>query len=165
MKSKQNREEKVLDLTQRMSNSNNKENFSYAINLCSKLLKNRLNKELEKEGITAVQFSILRDVEIHMDLGKEDERTPVRIAYRMDMDKPTISGIINRLVAKGYLEKFENKEDKRSYLVDLTEMAKSKMASFYEINMDITDLAIEDIEVEKLRVFGEVLLDIMVNLR
>lgn len=36
------------------------------------------------------------------------------------MDKPTISGIIQRLEKKGLLQKKENFMDKRSYLISLT---------------------------------------------
>lgn len=160
------RQEKILDITKRLSRDEyNKENLSYAINLCSKLLKNRMNKELEKEGITAAQFNILKDVAIHAKIDKLEDLTPVLIASRLDMDKPTISGIINRLVAKGYLEKFDNEQDKRSYLVNLTEKAKINMEEFSRINSEIIDLAISEIEIEKLRVFGDILIKMMMNLR
>ncbi|MGG5460553.1 MarR family winged helix-turn-helix transcriptional regulator [Clostridium sp. B9] len=166
MKKSEQGQEKILDITRRVAkDKNNKENLSYAVNLCSKLLKNRMNKELEKEGITAAQFTILRDIELHLSLDKQEELTPVLIASRLDMDKPTISGIISRLVAKGYLEKIENEEDKRSYLVTLTEKAKIKMEDFSRVNVEIVDLAIDGIESEKLHVFGDVLLSMMNNLR
>lgn len=166
MKNNTQNQEKILDITKRVAkDEHNKENLSYAVNLCSKLLKNRMNKELEKEGITTAQFAILKDIHIHILLDKQEDLTPVLIASRLDMDKPTISGIINRLVAKGYLEKIANEEDKRSYLVNLTEKAKIKINDFDKINNEIVDMAIEGIEKEKLRAFGEVLLKMMVNLR
>lgn len=166
MKNKEQRAEKILDIMKRVAKDDyNKDDLTYAINLCSKLIKNRMNKELEKEGITVAQFTLLKDVELHLNLEKNDELTPVLIASRLDMDKPTISGIINRLIYKGYLDKLPNENDRRSYLVTLTEKSKIQMESFEKINRDIVELAISGIDKEKLYVFGEVLLEVMLNVR
>lgn len=166
MKNREQRIEKTLDIMRRVGREDyNKDDLTYTINLCSKLIKNRMNKELEKEGITVAQFNLLKDIELHLKLEKNDELTPVLIASRLDMDKPTISGIINRLIYKGYLEKLPNENDRRSYLVTLTEKAKIQMESFEKINSNIVDLAIDGIEKERLYVLSEVLLDIMLNVR
>ena len=66
------------------------------INLCSKLIKNKMNKELEDYKITSVQFSVLKFIEVHND--EPGFNTAANISQMLDMDKPTFSGVINRLI-------------------------------------------------------------------
>ena len=80
-----------------------------------KQLKYLLNQELKKRGLTVQQWAIIQQ------LSHLDEATSVELTKTLDMDKPTISGIIQRLEKKGLLQTLkENFMDKRSYLISLT---------------------------------------------
>lgn len=138
-------------------------NIGYGINLCSKLLKNKLNKELEKEGITAAQFAVLKDIQINNKNLKNT--TAVLIADRLKMDKPTISGIVNRLVSKDYIKKLPNLKDKRSSILVLTEKCNEKLDRFEEINEEIIKSITKGIENKELEAIDKVLNKIIDTLK
>lgn len=143
-----------------------KMNIGFIINYCSKLLRNRLNRELEKEDITVSQFAAIKDIEMNSFLdGKEIGVTAVEIAERLDMDKPTISGIINRLVDKKYVEKLPNPKDKRSFILKLTEESKAKLTSLENINNKVISDAIEGLSDKEIESFIKTINKIIRNMR
>lgn len=141
-------------------------NIGFIINYCSKLLKNRLNRELEKEDITVSQFAAIKDIEMNsFKDGKEIGVTAVEIAERLDMDKPTISGIINRLIDKKYVEKLPNPNDKRSFILKLTKESKSKLPSLENINNLVISEATEGLTDEEIDMFKNTISKIIKNMR
>lgn len=141
-------------------------NIGFIINYCSKLLRNRLNSELEKENITVSQFAAIKDIEMNsFKDGKEIGVTSVEIAERLDMDKPTVSGIINRLIDKEYVEKLPNPNDRRSFILKLTKESKSKLSSLEKINDEVISDAIQGLTDEEIRIFENVIGKIIENMR
>lgn len=141
-------------------------NIGFIINYCSKLLRNRLNRELEKENITVSQFAAIKDIEMNsFKDGKEIGVTSVEIAERLDMDKPTVSGIINRLIDKEYVEKLPNPNDRRSFILKLTKESKSKLSSLEKINDEVISDAIQGLTDEEIRIFENVIGKIIENMR
>lgn len=109
-------------------------NIAYTINYCSKLLKNKLNQALEQEDLTVAQFAAIKDIEIYtVKKGTGQGVTAAQIADRLDMDKPTVSGVINRLVDKNYVEKLPNPADGRSFLLKLTPESKERLPNLEKI--------------------------------
>ncbi|MHC1682386.1 MAG: MarR family winged helix-turn-helix transcriptional regulator [Clostridiaceae bacterium] len=141
-------------------------NLGYGINLCSKLLKNKLNKELEEEGLTAAQFAVIKDIEINSAINEDlNQVTAVAIAQRLDMDKPTISGIVNRLITKGYIEKVQHPKDKRAFILRITELCDKKMRVLEEINKKVIQVSLTGISEDELKVFHKVLSKIIKNMK
>lgn len=85
------------------------QNLSYLFIKASRQLRNKLDKALNPFDITAAQFSVIRQIQ-----SSEQPITAAEIAQRLRSDRPTISGIINRLEKKGIVLKVDNPEDKRS---------------------------------------------------
>jgi len=85
------------------------QNLSYLFIKASRQLRNKLDKALKAFDITAAQFSVIRQIQ-----SSEQPITAAEIAQRLRSDRPTISGIINRLEKKGIVLKVDNPEDKRS---------------------------------------------------
>lgn len=141
-------------------------NIGYSMNYCSKLLKNRLNKELEKQDITVAQFAVIKDIEINSSRdGCNIGVTAVEIAERLDMDKPTISGIINRLVDRGYIKKSPHPQDGRSSILKLTEYCIEKLPDFELINERVVKEAIEGLNDNELQTFQDIINKIIDNLK
>lgn len=90
------------------------QNLSYMINMASRQLKTKLDKALREFDITAAQFSVI----IQIYLSKQPV-TAAEIAKRIGSDRPTISGIINRLEKKKIVFKIANPEDKRSSYLEI----------------------------------------------
>lgn len=141
-------------------------NKGFMINDCSKLLKNRLNKELEIEDITASQFAVIKDIEMHSFLDKKNMKvTAVEISERLGMDKPTISGVVHRLVDKNYLEKQPNPMDKRSSILILTKKAKAKLPTLEMISDKVIFDATKGLTVKEIESFSNTLDKIIKNMR
>ncbi|MCB2295661.1 MarR family transcriptional regulator [Clostridium algoriphilum] len=90
------------------------QNLSYLIIKASRNLKNKLDKALKKFDITAVQFSVI--IQIY---SSDHPITAAEIAQKLGSDRPTISGVINRLEKKGIVLKIDNPEDKRSSYLEI----------------------------------------------
>ncbi|WP_347353918.1 MarR family winged helix-turn-helix transcriptional regulator [Acetoanaerobium noterae] len=143
-----------------------KMNIGYSVNYCSKLLKNRLNKELETEDITVAQFAVIKYIEMNSLEDQQDRNiTAVEIAEGLDMDKPTISGIINRLVDKGYVIKLPHAKDKRASILKLTEYCIEKLPNLEAINEIVINSALKELSNEDLYVFQNIIYKIIQNLQ
>ena len=141
-------------------------NIGFIINYCSKLLRNRLNKELEKEDVTISQFATIKDIEMNsFKDGKEIGVTAAQIAERLDMDKPTISGIINRLIDKKYVQKLANPNDKRSFILKLTKESRTKLPKLEEINALVISEALVGLTDEEITMFKGTIIKIIQNMR
>jgi len=90
------------------------QNLSYLIIKASRHLKNKLDKALKEFDITAAQFSVI--IQIH---SSSSPITAAEISQRLGSDRPTISGIINRLEKKGIVFKVINPKDKRSSYLEI----------------------------------------------
>lgn len=143
-----------------------KMNIGYSMNYCSKLLKNRLNRELETENITAAQFAVIKYIEMNSQEGPQNRNiTAVEIAEGLDMDKPTISGIINRLVDKEYIIKLPHEKDKRASILKLTEYCIEKLPNLEAINERVLNSALKELGYEDLYVFQNIINKIIQNLQ
>ena len=109
------------------------QNLSYLINKASKQLKNKLDKALREFDITAAQFSVI--IQIH---SKEQPITAAEIAERVGADRPTISGIINRLEKKGIVIKLDNPEDKRSSYLEIDKNSTQLVDKIKTISDELT---------------------------
>ena len=109
------------------------QNLSYLINKASKQLKNKLDKALMEFDITAAQFSVI--IQIYLSV---QPITAAEIAERLGSDRPTISGIINRLEKKGIILKAYNPEDKRSSYLEIKEEAKELVHKIKTISDEVT---------------------------
>lgn len=92
------------------------ENLSYLLIKSSRFLKQALDKRLLEYNVTATQFSVLNQIAY-----KNGYVTSAEVADCLESDRPTISGVINRLEKNGLIDKIENPDDKRSVYLKLNE--------------------------------------------
>lgn len=109
------------------------ENLSFLINKASKQLRNKLDKALREFDITASQLSVIMQI-----YSSEQPITSAEIAQRLGSDRPTISGIINRLENKGIVLKVENPEDKRSSYLEIHKEANILVQQIKTISDELT---------------------------
>jgi len=95
--------------------------LGYLINKASKSARWELSNKLAEVGLTASQYAVIKDIEICEARGMNT--TPAEIANRIHSDRPTVSGILERLVKLGWVHRVMRPEDKRSHYVKLTEKA------------------------------------------
>lgn len=100
----------------------------------SRRLKWNMTGRLADVGLTFPQWMVLNDIYIHEASEKDKLRlTPAAIAEGLNIDRPTISGIIERLEKHGWVYRAGNPEDRRSYIITLTGKAKELMSELEEL--------------------------------
>ncbi|WP_161568263.1 MarR family winged helix-turn-helix transcriptional regulator [Anaerobacillus alkaliphilus] len=141
-------------------------NTGYLIQLSAKLMKNNLQKRLDEENFTVSQLAVIKDLQMQQESGAPLERfTAVSIAERLDMDKPTVSGIINRLVEKGFVEKLSHPTDKRAQVIALTNESVVILPKLEQVSNETIEASLKgfsDIEKDKLNSY---LIRLISNLR
>lgn len=119
------------------------DNIGYLLMKVSKELKYILTKELKSHGLTAPQWAVLKRLELEEAMDSPlNRRTAVEISAILDLDKPTISGIINRLTEKGMLTKEPHPNDKRAAILFLTEEAKELIPTLEMVSNQVMDEAL-----------------------
>lgn len=141
------------------------EKIGYLINKSSKLLKNKINTSLENMGLTATQWTVLKDIHIIEEIkGDIEELTPIEIGKRLGLDKATLSGVINRLINNEWVEKIKNPKDKRSFYLLLTQKALYNMEDLETINDRIIKNAAKGLTVQELKLLEKYLENFINNL-
>lgn len=109
------------------------QDLSYLIIKASRHLKNKLDKALKEFDITAAQFSVI--IQIY---SSDHPIMAAEIAQKLGSDRPTISGIINRLVKKGIIFKIDNREDKRSSYLEIYKESNKLVEEIKNISDELT---------------------------
>lgn len=125
----------------------------------SKELRYVLTKELTTYGLTTSQWSVLKRLEME----EENKssllmRTSAEIASKLDLDKPTISGIINRLNEKGMISKEPHPKDKRAFVLFLTPKAKELIPILESVSDRVIDKSLINFTTEEKEIFIHLLI-------
>ena len=101
-------------------------------------------KKYQEEGFTARQISYIDTINMlgNPNLGE--------IAKALKLSKPSVTAIVDKLASKGYIEKFQSDEDRRSFHVHLSAKGKNlvkmhgdthnKIVNMLQNNLDSKDL-------------------------
>ncbi len=93
--------------------------LGFEINRLAKTMKHIFNQEIEEYQLTVPQYIVLKI--IYDGLQKDIALTAADIADENCSDRPTITGIVQRLCKMGHVIKVSNPNDKRSSLLELNE--------------------------------------------
>ncbi|MGA4467105.1 MarR family winged helix-turn-helix transcriptional regulator [Bacillus bombysepticus] len=120
--------------------------LGYLLHKISVMTKTELSNQLKKYELTAQQWSVLKDISLH-----PEGTTPALIADRLFSDRPTVTGIIKRLLQKKLIVIAKNPKDKRSLLIYLTDEAKHLIPEIEKISENVikgtvTNIPIGDIQ-------------------
>jgi DNA-binding MarR family transcriptional regulator len=101
-------------------------------------------KKFQKEGFTARQIVYIETI------NTLDNPNLGEIAKALKLSKPSVTAIVDKLASKGYIEKFQSDEDRRSFhvhlsakgnmLVRMHEKTHSKIVEILQNNLDSKDL-------------------------
>ena len=98
------------------------QDLGYLINTVSRLLKQSMAAELSPLELTPQQAAVLLAASV-----SETPPTITETASRLGMDRPTMTGVVERLIRDGWVETTPNPTDGRSRLVRNTEKATSAL--------------------------------------
>ncbi|MGA5716775.1 MarR family winged helix-turn-helix transcriptional regulator [Bacillus bombysepticus] len=136
------------------------DNLGYLLHKISVMTKTELTNQLKEYNINAQQWAVLKDISLY-----SNGTTPAMIADRLLADRPTITGIIQRLLQKGWIVTKNNPSDKRSHLVFLTDKANLLLHEIENVSNDVIRGAIKDIPKDEIEIAIGVLQNMIQNLK
>ncbi|MFE8702282.1 MarR family winged helix-turn-helix transcriptional regulator [Cytobacillus sp. FJAT-54145] len=141
-------------------------NLGYLLNSSAKLIKYQLNKRLEEENFTATQWAVIKDLQMLEEQKAHDNQyMSVSIAGRLDMDKPTISGVVKRLLEKGFIQKLPHPTDKRAHILQLTEQTKEILPTLEKKSEETISVALQGFSEKEISELTSYLVRINMNLK
>lgn len=135
-------------------------NLGYLLHKISVMTKTELTNQLKEYNITAQQWSVLKDISFY-----PNGTTPAVIADRLLADRPTVTGIIQRLVQKDWIVTKHNPNDKRSHLVFLTDKASSLIHEIEHVSDNVIKIAVMNIPKDEVEITMCVLKNMIQNLK
>ena len=94
----------------------------------------RFIREYESAGITA------RNIEYIDAIHRLGNPNLSEIARALNLSKPSVTAIVDKLIDKGYIRKFQSDEDRRSFHVHLSEKGEELVRMHQEAHNTIADL-------------------------
>ena len=125
------------------------------------LAKNNFSNKLNDIGITPAQFSVLKV--IHYCQEDNINSSPATIAAHLEIDRPTASGIIDRLETQGWVKRVNNPNDKRSFIITVTEKAMEKFKEIEAISFESFDIMVNGFTKEEVVCLRNLLLRVKGN--
>lgn len=142
-----------------------RDNIGYLLNKAAWTMRRQLSQAVEPHGLTAAQWSVLRDVaEQEKRPPQEREVTPAHIAARLEQDRATLSGILDRLRKRGWITLQPRPEDRRSVKVELTAEAADPIRTGERESARILMTALTGMDNNELDQLGEALRRIINNI-
>ncbi len=109
-------------------------------------LETQFIKGYEEEGFTARQLTYI-DV-----INKLGNPNLGEIAKALKLSKPSVTAIVDKLAGKGYIQKFQSDEDRRSFHVHLSTKGKKLVKMHNETHYKIADLINKNLDSKELKV-------------
>lgn len=114
---------------------------------------------MQSFGLTHAQAYILNH------LFHQDGLTQVQLAERMDIGTVTVSGLVDRLEARGWLERKTDKMDRRAKQVWLTPASDVILAEMEKQFQQLNDISLAGLDDSEIEVLVELLGKVKSNLR
>lgn len=124
------------------------DSLGFLINSVAFAMRRGLEQRLARHGLTAPQWAILAR------LWEEDGQSPSVIGRNLHFDKPTITGIADRLEEKGLVRKSRDTEDRRVVRIHLTARGREmerQLPPYAREGNRVAAKGISDAEIEQLK--------------
>jgi len=131
----------------------------FLINRTSTLVRQDFEARLRKLDLTPAQWAVL------VRLSEQDGLNMTELGQLLYFDKPTTTGVVNRLVKKKYVKKVKNRKDRRVTHVFITDAGKEAMTPVEPITKLYTENIISDVTEEEYAMVREVLKKLIKNVK
>lgn len=121
------------------------------INGTNQAIRSALNEELDREGITFRQFEVLAW------LAKKQELTQSELADAMNIEAPTLAGILDRMEKAGWIDRKPCRDDKRRKRVRAKKRAEAVWTRMVECCHRVRARAVEGLSAAELAAFKSTL--------
>ena len=137
--------------------------IGYILHKAAMSAKCNFSNKLNVLGITPGQFTVLKEIYYYQQNNINLGLSPASIAARLEIDRPTASGIIDRLEAQGWVERLDNPDDKRSYIIIATEKTVDKLQELEAIHFESVNTIVKGFTKEEIDSLKNLLLRVKAN--
>ena len=137
---------------------NARSNLGGLLGKSSRLLANHLNNDLNIHSLTIAQWTLLAV------LWDKDHQSQKELQEELLKDKASVTSLVSYLIKNGFVSKVQSTNDKRSFIVSLTQKGKDIQKTTIPIAMQNISLATQEIDKEELATTTKVLAQIIDNL-
>lgn len=133
--------------------------LTFLINRASTLARQEFESKLRKFDLTPAQWAVL------IRLSEQDGLNMTELGHLLYFDKPTTTGVVNRLVKKKYVKKVKNRKDRRVTHVFITDAGKEALVPVDPIIQFYQDNFLKDVSTEEYEAAKNVLKTLIRNIK
>ncbi len=134
-------------------------NFGFLLNDVARLMRTAYDRRIRKLGLTRAQWWVLT----HLYRGNGVSQT--ELADILEIEKPTLGRLLDRLEAKGWVRREHDASDRRVWRVHLTDEVEPALRTMRTIAAELRRDALTGISAAERERFVDTLLAIKENLR
>jgi DNA-binding MarR family transcriptional regulator len=134
-------------------------NFGFLLHDVARLMRNAYDRRIRKLGLTRAQWWVLTH------LYRSNGVTQTELAETLEIEKPTLGRLLDRLEAKGWVRREHDASDRRVWRVHLTAEVEPALRTMRSIAADLRRDALTGISAAERERFVDTLLAIKENLR
>jgi MarR family transcriptional regulator, transcriptional regulator for hemolysin len=141
-----------------MLRENLERNFGFILHDVARLLRTTYDRRVRDLGLTRSQWWVLTH------LFRKDGITQSELAEMLELEKPSLGRLLDRLEAKGWVRRAADARDRRAKRVYLTDAAQTPMRVMREIAAGVREDALSGLSAADQESFVDTLLAVKSNL-
>jgi DNA-binding MarR family transcriptional regulator len=134
-------------------------NFGFLLNDVARLMRTAYDRRIRKLGLTRAQWWVLTH------LYRSNGVSQTELAETLEIEKPTLGRLLDRLEAKGWVRREHDASDRRVWRVHLTDEVEPALRTMRRIAAELRGDALTGISAAERERFVDTLLAIKENLR
>ncbi len=134
-------------------------NFGFLLNDVARLMRTAYDRRIRKLGLTRAQWWVLTH------LYRSNGVSQTELAETLEIEKPTLGRLLDRLEAKGWVRRGHDASDRRVWRVHLTDEVEPALRTMRTIAAELRRDALAGISAAERERFVDTLLTIKGNLR
>lgn len=133
-------------------------NFGFLLNDVARLMRTVYDRRVKALGLTRSQWWVLNH------LYRNDGVTQTELAEILEIEKPTLGRLLDRLEAKGWVRRADDAADRRAWRVYLTDEVEPAMRELRTVAAELRRDALAGLSASERERFVDTLLAIKANL-
>ncbi|MEI0525264.1 MarR family transcriptional regulator [Brachyspira murdochii] len=133
-------------------------NIGYDVCYTARKIYQYIGRQIIDFDITPEQLIVLKE------LAKEEGISQKELSIRLDKDQNTVKAMIDKLEAKSFIERRENKLDKRAFSLFLTQKAKKELPIIENYESKVLETIVKELSTEDTDKFIKILERIRSNI-
>ena len=134
-------------------------NFGFLLNDVARLMRTAYDRRIRKLGLTRAQWWVLTH------LYRSNGVSQTELAETLEIEKPTLGRLLDRLEAKGWVKREHDARDRRVWRVHLTDEVEPALRTMRAIAKELRRDALTGVGAAERERFVDTLLAIKENLR